>query len=380
MSSADRETVSPCEMDGLFPVVTADRPRSTLPYRHVPTTVPRGPLDSIVIGFGRAGDGLHTACIRKAAELHGAAGVISGLVVHVERDEKRRQAACGPTFSSIAQVQGVQQENAVVHVATQASERLACVKEALKCGYRLFVLEKPLGSCHRDLEEMETVITASGAVAVVNYPWLATPLTDQLHEMIMSDQHGFLQTLAMTQVKPRTSRSDQSGSALDVETPHQISLALYLAGKSSGVIESSTVPLAVDGASIPHWGGATVLLRQGRTVSFLRSDLNAVSRERRIHLIFENGYQVVGWYPPDGNDPQQVLCVFDDRGRLISEQRYHEDPMGSLLIRAYRHFLGLESSVVSGFQLALATERVLTEARRVAGVELTPIPSRVGWQ
>lgn len=335
-----------------------------------------GPLDTLIVGNGDAGSRLHGPCVRKAAMLERAVHFVSGRIGVVEPDSARCRSGRWPAFASMADVKGFSPAKTVVHVATSPLKRVACVSDALAMGFQMFVLEKPLVGCTAELPDLRRMVSQYNAEIIVNYPWLATPLTRRIREAIVLDGHGALRHVLTTQLKSRAGRAAASnGSAFDIETPHQVSLALHLAGPRAVVLDASTVPLSVAGQIFPHMGGVNMVIDHGSTITYVRSDLAAVARERRIQMSFEDGCRLNGWYPADGTDHRQVLRLYDRKGRLLAEEDFYEDPITTLLAEAYQFFCGYGPKPIADFDLGVLTEELISTAKQLCGVEM---PSTYG--
>ncbi len=328
-----------------------------------------GPFDSVVVGAGHAGQ-MQLSCIQKAAQREPE--VISGRVAMVECNVDVAARSGVHCFRTIAEAQ-FDPAKTVVHVATGPADRVAVVREAAKLGFWLFVLEKPLTSSRSDQDELIQLVHDFNLKVVVNLPWLATPLTRTLKEAIDSHEHGRLLELYSRQTKSRRGRLNEAAghqSALDIETPHQVSLDLYLAGQPATLREATCRPLVSETGAISLMGGASMLLSHRDAISYLVSDLDCGVKERLIELRFADGWQYFGWYPVSGETDGQYLWRYDADNRLVDKQTFSDDPLTSLFLQSYRYFAGVGPQPVSTLEIALATANLIFEAKSYCGLAL----------
>jgi predicted dehydrogenase len=264
-----------------------------------------------------------------------------------------------------------------LHVTTGPADRAKVVKEAAMLGFRFFIIEKPLTGSRPDIEELLRTVDDYNLKIVVDFPWLSTPLTRRLKQVINSDEHGKLLGLTMVQEKSRHRAVEAAGhtTAFDIETPHQVSLALHLAGPNAQFRDANCKPLAAEDGIIPAMGGASMLLSHGYTVSNLRSELDSDKRDRHIDLIFEDGWRCIGSYPASGDDNVQRLCWYNPMGNIDpgSYEKFFDDPITSLFLESYRYFFGTGPQPVSTIDLAIATDNLISKAKRACGLEVDPL-------
>lgn len=325
---------------------------------------------SVIVGAGHAGQDLHLRCINKAA--HEESTMISGEVALVECDPLVKTAPGLHRFADIASA-AFDPKNTVIHVTTGPGDRVSVVRAAAELGFKFFILEKPLTASRSQLEELLKLVKTHDLKVVVNFPWLGTPLTRRLKEIIDSREHGNLLALTIVQSKSRSERQREATgctSALDIETPHEISLALHLAGDRAQLLDASCKSFAAEAGSIPFMGGASVLLLHDRAVSNLRSDLDSREKVRRIDLVFEDGWRCCGHYPPDGEDGSQDLMQYNSDGCLQEHEKFFDDPLTSLFIDAYHYFAGTGPIPLSNLELAVKTTDLISTAKVHCGIEI----------
>ncbi len=332
------------------------------------------PLNSLIIGRGHASRDLHEPCLRKLTSAY--PGIASGRIGIVERDPLVKSPTELPRYSSLAEVD-FDPNTTVIHGTTGPADRLEVVSVAANLGFKFFILEKPLAACKADLDKLCAIVRDAHLKVVVNFPWLGVPLTRRLKKLIDSKVHGKLSHLAMFQTKSRGGLHEASGhdTAFEIETPHMLSLALYLAGEPAILHDASCKPMVTEDGAMSFMGGATMLLRHGFTDVNLRSDLDCPTRERRIELLFEDGWRCIGWYPTTGENGKQYLRQFSSSGRLSGEETFSDDPLTSLFRQSYNYFLGIDPQPISTFELAVRTANLISEAKRLCGIELE-VPTR----
>jgi predicted dehydrogenase len=326
------------------------------------------PLKSIIVGHGHAGRNLHRPCIRKAAD----DSAISGEIGIVERCPKHEDQCHGPVFRSFEEVRDFNPVDTVVHIATPPDEHGPALYEAVECGYRMFIIEKPVGLTRADAGRLVRTMAAHDLKMIPNLPWPDTPLTAQLLTIVGSGNHGGLVRFEMVQHKsrpPREREVAQCTSAFEIEMPHQIALALQVAGVDGTVIDASCKPYLSPNGPVPLMGGASMVLRHGNTVADLQSDLDAPLRERRVDLYFEDGWRVRAWYPIDGMDGSQRIVIYDEKGQLRKQQKLWSDPMSALFVQAYRFFLGTGSEPLAKMSLAIESVHMTCDAKDICGIE-----------
>ena len=332
-------------------------------------------MNSLIVGWGHAARELHEPCLRKASERDTEPRSITGRIGLVEHDSLIQPVSGMPFFRRIEEAADFNPENTVVHMCTGPAERATAILEAARCGFKKFILEKPLAASHSQLNALLQAVKDYSLEIAVDFPWLGTPLTRKLKEIIDSKEHGELRALSMLQTKSRAYREHEPAghdTAFEIEAPHQVSLALLLAGRHATVLDASCHSLHSEAGAIPSMGGTSMLLDHCEVISNLRSELDCPVKERRIELYFQDGWRCVGWYPADGVDGSQRLTQFDQNGRPRHHQKFFDDPLSSFFLESYRYFSGNGPRPVSTLDLAVATANLISTAKSVCGVEVRP--------
>jgi predicted dehydrogenase len=330
-----------------------------------------GALHTIIVGGGHAGRDMHIPCAQRAVALS-TEHVLSGQVEVIERDATVARVGQLPWFSKLSEA-NCDPADTVVHVTTGPADRVAVVADAARLGFKSFILEKPLAAYQSDVGKLIEVVKANELKVVVCFPWLATRLTRRLKELIDSNAHGKLTQLVMVQTKSRLGRLNEASghdTAFEIETPHQVSLALHLAGRQATLWDAHCKSRVLESGATSFMGGASMLLSHGAALSSLRSDLESPTRERRIDLLFEDGWRCVGWYPASGESGWQFLRQYSSAGRLWREETFSDDPLTSLFLESYRYFAGLGPAPVSTLELAVMTTALISKAKCACGIEV----------
>jgi hypothetical protein len=171
-------------------------------------------------------------------------------------------------------------------------------------------------------------------------------------------------SLVFEQSKPRLDRTvaDRGHrSAWDVEMPHQVLLAMYLAGPVEGIRSADVWDADVRGIRYPEMGGARLVLEHrdgGRSV--LISDLCSREPVRRLRILRSDG-DLVADYPVSGAHTGLVRQP-DGSTRIVAGDR----PLTRFIESAYRHFAHPDSAVTVTNDVHLASLALIDEAAAIA--------------
>lgn len=317
---------------------------------------------SVIVGYGVAGRGLHhrTLCTLFGPE-H------SVLIVDPRFIGDPMGGA--PWVASIADCMGalrsagVDPSEAVFHVTTSPSIHLTCIEELVGSGARRIIVEKPMAGTWHDAERIAEL--GQGAEILPVSVWLASRVTEVVEEVLGSGAIGALRSLHMEQSKPRfrrTIRSDSHGSAFDIELPHQVLLALALAGPAERAVSVHTWPMQLPDRSITSMGGAVVrLLHETGVASTLVTDLTAPTRLRRLHLVGTRG-EIVADYPVSGDDDFGQVRVSGRARRKVVQ----DAPLSRFVEQAYGYFSGAGAPPRGDVAMHLKCIALLESARQTA--------------
>ncbi|MFC3993342.1 Gfo/Idh/MocA family oxidoreductase [Actinoplanes siamensis] len=324
---------------------------------------------SLIVGLGRSGAGLHLPALRRLPpEL---------------RDPMRPVLGWDPAVGSRAETAGVtvvaspaeaatrlDPATTVTHVCMPPRGRATVLAALAACGFRRFVIEKPLAVDEAGLEALLRIVGAHRLQVVPMSQWLSSTLTSRIEKIISSGMLGRLISLTFRQRRPRFDRGlrdKQHPTAFDVEIPHSLGAALRLAGGGQ-VCDAAWGDLRAGGVVVPRLGSAWLTVaHRGGVRTRIDSDLTSPVRERRVHARFTGG-TLTGWYPGSEADHHAQLVV--DDGRRRGHAVFLDDALGACVADAYRYFAtagGQESATVTD-RLAVNADvvRLLADAKRCA--------------
>ncbi|WP_112263066.1 Gfo/Idh/MocA family oxidoreductase [Lentzea terrae] len=327
-------------------------------------------MQSLVIGLGRAGAGLHLPVLAKARACDPQLFGSQDIVAYDPRWTPRRPGLVATTSIGAA-VRRLDRAGTVVHICTPPTERHAVIAELAELGFRNMIVEKPLAS---DADDLARIIRARRKhrlhIEVVE-PWLTSTLTMRLIELIRSGRFGAAKSITIVQNKPRFRRSFAAPghpTAFDVELPHGVALALRLAG-AARVTHATGADLEVDGQFSARMGGANVGLRHNSGVhTELSSDLTCPVRERRITIDFANGSAVGHFAVSDDDDHSQLTLRANGRSEHLV---FRDDSLTEWMIQVYRKFqAGGEQT--HGFNFAVEVVQLLSVAKNICAEPVVP--------
>ncbi|WP_433942878.1 Gfo/Idh/MocA family oxidoreductase [Paenibacillus sp. SN-8-1] len=341
-------------------------------------------LQSLIIGFGRAGKGLHYHCLRKAYQtgshtslFNPQIGVVDPNFDHLGMSHSKLTG-----FSSLAEVEGFEPESTVVHICTPPELHTDSLLEVVKQGYRKIIMEKPLTTTEKELHVIRGIQDKYGCEVLVVANWLSSSLTRNIHALIKSNIFGPLRYLTAEQNKSRLSRTLANPShhnAFDVEIPHLVALALLLGGTKASIKESEVKDMLFGDHVIPNMGMAKLTLHQEQgVISRLSSNLATPVRKRRIQLNFDS-HVIFGYYPSAQDDSHAWLEICDGNGRLLDEQILHDDPLSAVFIEYYQYFAGIGEKPVSDLDFNAKVVTLICEAKKLCGLlteEMEPSNTR----
>ncbi|SER13910.1 Predicted dehydrogenase [Lentzea xinjiangensis] len=328
-------------------------------------------MQSLVVGLGRAGAGLHLPVLAKARardpQLFGGQDVVG---CDPRRTPPQRPGLVATT-SIRAAAGGLDPANTVVHVCTPPTERHAVITELAELGFRNMVVEKPLASDADDLARIIRVRRKHRLHIEVVEPWLTSTLTRKLIELTHSGPFGAPKSITIVQNKPRFRRSFAAPghpTAFDVELPHGVALALRLAG-AARVTHAAGADLEVDGQCCPRMGGADIGLRHNSGVrTEISSDLTSPVRERRVTIDFAGGSAVGHFAVSDDDDHSQLTLLANGRREHLV---LRDDSLTEWMIQAYRRFrAGGEQT--RGFNFAAEVVQLLSVAKNICAEPVVP--------
>jgi predicted dehydrogenase len=278
-------------------------------------------LQPLVVGLGRSGSGLHLRTLTRLARRSGGGGGTGDLPVALPAVGCDPRAAalrpsCAPGEVTVVAtleeaVTRVEPATAVAHVCTPPGVRHAVVAALAGHGVRRIIVEKPLAASRAELDALVRLRDEAGLDLVPVSHWTASRLTARLRRLVHDGRLGRLRRITVDQHKPRFSRSlatDSHTTALDVEIPHSLALALDLAGPAE-LRAARCWDLLCEDRRLPGLGGAHLELEHHSGVfTLLRSDLGAPVRQRSVRCEFDAG-TVTAHFPLSEDDDHAQLVV-----------------------------------------------------------------------
>ncbi|MFF9109954.1 Gfo/Idh/MocA family protein [Streptomyces sp. NPDC014805] len=281
-------------------------------------------LQPLVVGLGRSGSGLHLRTLVRLARRSAAAGDPLVALPAVGCDPRARALRPLGAPGEVTVVAALEEALAhvdpartVAHVCTPPRLRHELIAELAGHGVRRLIVEKPLATSPDELDALVRLRQEAGLDLVVVAHWTSSRLAARLRRLIRGRHLGALRRITVDQHKPRFQRSltsDGHTSALDVEIPHSLALALDLAGPAE-LRTARCWDLLCEDRRLPGLGGAHVELEhRSGVVTLLRSDLGAPVRQRSVVCAFEGGTVTAHFPLSEDDDHAQLLVVPFDRG------------------------------------------------------------------
>lgn len=340
-------------------------------------------LQPLVVGLGRSGSGLHLRTLTRLAGRTGPAGDPLVVLPAVGCDPRAGlphppQTLVVPTLDRA--LEHIDPATAVAHVCTPPHLRYALVEELAGLGFRRMIVEKPLAVSRGELDALVRLRDEKRLNLVAVAHWTTSRLADRLRRLVRGGRLGPLRRITVDQHKPRFLRSltgDGHRTALDVEIPHSLALALDLAGPAD-LRAAHCWDLACEDRVLPLMGGAHLeLAHHSGVFTLLRSDLGAPVRQRSVVCEFDGGRATAHF--PLSEDDDHAQLVITPAGRIPAQPPgvppsagdgvpaagrhvFRDDALTDFMEAAYRGFLS-GSEDTAGFSLARATARLLCAAR-----------------
>lgn len=329
---------------------------------------------SLIVGFGRAGEHLHLHCLRKARKLCMDEGLFSEIVGVVDPkivSSTYLRDGSIYMFHDLLDVRGFDPLSTVVHICTLPIDHLTTIRKVAELGYTKIIVEKPLAISLRGLEETIQLQERWHLDLLIVANWLSSSLTKSLKDLLDSNKFGHLCQLAIEQHKPRflrTLRDSGHTTAFDVELPHQVALALYLAGQGIQVIDAACTDMQCGTMIIPYMGTARMtMLHDSGLKSFLFSDLTAQTRKRCVRLSFKN-HLVEGCFPAAADVSYSRLRVYDCDHQVLETKLLADDPLTTCFQEYYRYYKRYGHKPVSDLSFNTIVVSAMTQAKVLSGI------------
>lgn len=322
----------------------------------------KGNSPSVIVGYGHAGRDLHHRALRD---------ITGGRSLVIAVDPRPAEVIGGEWVpdirGAVAELwaAGYRVADAVFHVAVPPNAHRDCMEQLLRVGAQRFILEKPIANTIEDAAYLVDLAEATGSVVLPMSVWPSSRVTEAAEELVASGAIGEPVSYHMEQSKPRFRRSLQTqghGSAFEVELPHQLLLALHLAGSVAEVTESRGWDLPLPFGRLDRMGGAEVeLLHTSGVRTTLYTDLASPVRRRRLHIHGSEG-TLVADYPVSGDDDFGQVRIAGRPVRTVVQ----DAPLTRFIEQAYEHFRGERPAPRSGLALHLESMELLDAARTAA--------------
>ncbi|MFF6878157.1 Gfo/Idh/MocA family protein [Streptomyces sp. NPDC012474] len=361
-------------------------------------------LQPLVVGLGRSGSGLHLHTLGSLARRTAATGHPLVALPAVGCDPRADSLRLLGTPGEVTAVTTLEQAlryvdpaTAVVHVCTPPRLRYDLLAELAGHGFRRMIVEKPLAASRDELDALIRLRQEAGLDLVTVAHWITSRLAGRLRRLVSGGLLGSLRRITVDQHKPRFLRSlatDGHPSALDVEIPHSLALALDLAGPAE-LRAARCWDLRCGDRGLPHLGGAHIELEhRSGVVTLLRSDLGAPVRQRSVVCEFDGGTATAHFPLSEDDDHAQLVVAPFGRGTAapptgvldadgvpgighhaldtdgmpgIGHHVFRDDALTAFLDDVYRGFSS-GAGGVGNFPLACATTRLLCAAREHCAV------------
>ncbi len=317
---------------------------------------------SVIIGYGRAGHHLHH---RALLDLTGGRAEVIAVDPRPADVPNGQWVPDIPAALSVLRAGGHPVADTVFHVAVPPAAHRDCLERLLAAGARHFIMEKPIADTVDEALHLVELAEVTGAVVLPMSVWPASKVTETAEEVVASGVIGEPFAYHMEQSKPRFRRSLQTrshASAFEVELPHQLLLALHLAGPVAEITASRGWDLPLPVGHLARLGGAEVELRHvsgARTT--LYTDLSSSVRRRRLHIHGTEG-TLVADYPVSGDDDFGQVRIAGRSFRKVVQ----DAPLTRFVAQAYAHFRGEGPAPRSGLAMHLESMELLDAARTAA--------------
>jgi predicted dehydrogenase len=323
---------------------------------------------AVIVGYGHAGRDLHHRVLRS---LYGDAVEvwIVDPVGAASLDGGRWTATLAGAFAQLDAAGAT--GRAVFHVTAPPGAHLTCLEEIAARGGSRAIVEKPLVA---STDEAARLVELADSVSIVPVGvWLSSRVTELVVASLAGGAVGDLQSIRIEQNKPRFGRSlscCSHVSALEVELPHQLLLALHIGGPDAKVVHARTWDLHTPSGTFPLLGGAEVVLEHaGGVVTTLYTDLGSPVRTRRVTVTGSRG-QVIGDFPLATGDDYGQVRLGSGPGIVV-----HDAPLTRLIREAYAYFEGSGEHPAGEVGLHLNAIKLMADIAAIAHRPIRLLPA-----
>jgi predicted dehydrogenase len=297
------------------------------------------PFTPVVLGLGRAGRELHWPALSNlAAQVPELVDMTAATAVDIA-------GIADPSFAPrVATVLPHAEEiggTPVLHLCLPVEARSEAVAEAIAKGYRRLLIEKPLADNEKVARAIVAAAADGGAALRVVSLWPHSWAVGEIARRVADLRHGCLVDLRIVQNKPRFELSARrhGENILHVEMPHQIALALAIAGADIGLLDARCRSLALPDGDLPNMGGCLIrLAHEQGAISTLSSELDHPARERWMRARFADGTTLTAYLPVSRDDLFAQFVHHDPSGRMVERKRGRDDVFAVCLNAAYEGF------------------------------------------
>jgi predicted dehydrogenase len=337
-------------------------------------------LRTLIVGLGRSGAGLHLPALTRARASQPAGLPFDSrpFITFDTRIGMEPLLGTVRTGSLAAAAAMTDPASTVVHLCTPPTVRAEVLTELARHGFRKILIEKPMASDERSLDQIEGLRRHHDLELAVVTQWLVSTLTARIKRVLREGQYGSLRSIRMVQRKPRFSRSqatDGHPTAFDVEMPHSVGVALDIAGDAQ-VRDAGWADMTFGDVIIPRLGEAWLELDHAAGVrTVIHSDLTAPDRERRITVELD-GATLTGHYPSSGADDYSQLKI--STGGHDVREIFPDEALSTFMAMCYQRFAGTVPGALDA-DLARSAEvvRLISAAKRICAGESACLPARV---
>ncbi|NUS45913.1 MAG: hypothetical protein HOQ24_19745 [Mycobacteriaceae bacterium] len=256
--------------------------------------------------------------------------------------------------------------NTVVHLCTPPGDRTV-MHELVDRGFRLVLLDAPLAVDRDGLRRLVGLAERYRLRIGVVDPWLNGGICRRLLAAVSDGRLGAVRRISVRHSVPRlaqTFSAEQPGTALDVEPPHSIALALALAGMAEVAAATVEDTPTVDGRRVADMGGARLTLRhQAGATTDIFCDLAAPMAEQQVIVEFDKGSVQCNY--PLGTEAGFAQMYWTTENGQTRRDIFADDPLRQGFLDAYRLFV-TESWPQPSLRLHARVVELLADAKALA--------------
>ncbi|MGZ2409223.1 Gfo/Idh/MocA family oxidoreductase [Rhizobium ruizarguesonis] len=293
-------------------------------------------MNSLILGFGNAGEALHLPVLRKLLAASPALNLNPLFHVFDNQAARMGRHTDDVQFHSLIPTAEVDLLGPTVcHVCTPPGNRVELIGTLLERGHRYILVEKPVASDAISLDQLIGLEKKYSAHVLVVSVFSNSRLVEKIRSLIEPEPDTQAWRLMSVQKKSRYDRSAARANEhiFEIEIPHQVALAVDLFGPATVKNASTSHMVTPDGRVIPDMGtGRIQLSHHNGAISVLDSSLVHPSRERAIRVHTGRGSLFTGHFPA-GRDDNVSTLVMGGKTQIILDE-----PLTQCISLAYRYF------------------------------------------